>query len=180
MNVAFYVFAAVAVVAAVMTVTRLNAMHALLYLIVALLALASVFFVFGAPFAALLEVIVYAGAIMVLFVFAVMMLNLGEQAIDQERQWLSGRVWIGPSILCAILLAELVYVLAADASGEPARAVVDAESVAALLFGRYLLAVEIASMLLLAGLVGAYRVGRALEPRDERPAPERAARAARR
>src|SRR5690606_35416795 len=105
MNVAFYVFAAVAVVAGVMTVTRLNAMHALLHLIVALLALASVFFVFGAPFAALLEVIVYAGAIMVLFVFAVMMLNLGEQAIDQERQWLSGRVWIGPSILCAILLA---------------------------------------------------------------------------
>ena len=55
-----------------------NAVHALLYLVVSLLAVAVVFFTLGAPFVAALEVIIYAGAIMVLFVFVVMMLNLGD------------------------------------------------------------------------------------------------------
>ena len=64
--------------ATVMMITRLNAVHALLYLIVSLLAVAVVFYTLGAPFVAALEVIIYAGAIMVLFVFVVMMLNLGE------------------------------------------------------------------------------------------------------
>ena len=63
-------------------------MHALLYLVVSLLSVALIFFMLGAPFAAALEVIVYAGAIMVLFVFVVMMLNLGPQTAAQERQWL--------------------------------------------------------------------------------------------
>ena len=63
----------------------LNAVHALLYLIVSLLAVAVVFYVLGAPFVAALEVIIYAGAIMVLFVFVVMMLNLGEHAVSMEN-----------------------------------------------------------------------------------------------
>ncbi len=174
MNAAFYLAAAVATVATGFAVTRLNAMHALLYLIVSLLALALELFLLGAPFAAALEVIVYAGAIIVLFVFAVMMLNLGEATIRQEREWLSGRAWIGPAVLCAILLAELAYVLAigpaAPSPGGPQH--VGAEPVALLLFGPYLLAVEIAPMLLLAGLVGAYRIGREL---DRDPEPARAA-----
>ena len=61
-------------------------MHALLYLIVSLLAVALVFFTLGAPFVAALEVIIYAGAIMVLFVFVVMMLNLGARAVAREER----------------------------------------------------------------------------------------------
>ena len=61
-------------------------MHALLYLIVSLLAVAVVFFTLGAPFVAALEVIIYAGAIMVLFVFVVMMLNLGQDAERTKRR----------------------------------------------------------------------------------------------
>src|SRR5690606_36152945 len=119
MTAAFYVFGAVAVAATILTITRVNAMRALLYLVVSLLAVAAIFFVLGAPFAAMLEIIVYAGAIMVLFVFAVMMLNLGEVTIEQERRWLWPQLWIGPGILSAILLIELVYLLAIGELGPP-------------------------------------------------------------
>ena len=81
----------VAVVASLLVVTRSNAVHALLYLIVSLLGAAVVFSTLGAPFAAALEVILYAGAIMVLFVFVLMMLDLRGGAIERERSWLAGR-----------------------------------------------------------------------------------------
>ncbi|HET7675891.1 MAG TPA: NADH-quinone oxidoreductase subunit J, partial [Gammaproteobacteria bacterium] len=99
MIVVFYVSALVAVAATVMTITRTHAVHALLYLIVSLLAVAIIFYLLGAPFAAALEVITYAGAIMVLFVFVVMMLNLGEATQKQERRWLNPRMWGGPALL---------------------------------------------------------------------------------
>jgi NADH-quinone oxidoreductase subunit J len=93
MTVVFYTAGAVAIASTVMAITRLDAVHALLYLIVSLLAVALTFFTRGAPFIAALEIIIYAGAIMVLFVFVVMMLNLGPAAIAQERQWLRPRMW---------------------------------------------------------------------------------------
>ena len=80
MDAVFYIAAAVAILATIMVITRLNAVHALLYLIVSLLSVAVVFYTLGAPFIAALEVIIYAGAIMVLFVFVVMMLSRCSQA----------------------------------------------------------------------------------------------------
>lgn len=161
MEIAFYIAAVVAVVATVMVITRLNAVHALLYLIVSLLAVALVFFLLGAPFAAALEVIIYAGAIMVLFVFVIMMLNLGKGAVAQENRWLTPSMWIGPGILSLILLIELTYFLTAQQnSGLSNPKVVEPKQVGNILFGPYLLAVELAAMLLLAGLVGAYHLGR--------------------
>src|SRR5258707_231214 len=106
MQALFYVAAAVAIFSTLMTITRLNAVHALLYLIVSLLAVAVVFYVLGAPFIAALEVITYAGAIMVLFVFVVMMLNLGQRAIQMESGWLRPGIWTGPAVLAAVLIAE--------------------------------------------------------------------------
>ena len=168
MNVVFYLAAAVAVVATLLVITRLNAVHALLYLIVSLLSVALIFFTLGAPFVAALEVIVYAGAIMVLFVFAIMMLNLGPQATDQERQWLQPGMWIGPAVLAAILLAGVIYALAQGPATLPrAGGAVDPQQVGMALFGPYVLGVELASMLLLAGLVGAYHLGRRDAPSEE-------------
>jgi NADH-quinone oxidoreductase subunit J len=156
----FYGAAAVAVAATLLTITRLDAVHALLYLVVSLLAVAVTFFTLGAPFVAVLEVIIYAGAIMVLFVFVVMMLNLGQAAAAQERRWLQPSMWIGPVILLAILLLEVLVLLAGGGGPAPAAGIVGPKQVGAALFGPYLLGVELASMLLLAGLVGAYHLGR--------------------
>jgi len=155
----FYIAATIALVSTFMVLTKFEASHALIYLIISLLAAAVIFFVVGAPFAAVLEILVYAGAIMVLFVFVVMMLNMGDAAIEQEREWLNFRMWIFPSILALVLLAEVVIVLSGDnqlMSGQT----VGPKEVGMSLFGPYVLAVEIASMLLLAGLVGAYQLGR--------------------
>lgn len=160
-NVFFYVAATIAVLATVLVITGRNPVHALLNLVVSLLAVAGMFFMLGAPFAGALEIIVYAGAIMVLFVFVVMMLNLGPATVDQERRWLRPKVWIAPSLLSLLLLGGLLYTLLGDAKATPAAlAVVDAKQVGIVLFGPYLLAVELASMLLLAALVAAYHLGR--------------------
>jgi NADH-quinone oxidoreductase subunit J len=157
---AFYIAAIVAVIATVMVITNTSAVHALLYLVVSLLAVAIIFYVLGASFAAALEVIVYAGAIMVLFVFVVMMLNLSEAAARQEQQWLSPWIWAGPASLSAVLLGELVYMLWQGAAPPVGGTIVSPRQVGALFFGPYVVAVELASMLLLAGLVGAYHLGR--------------------
>jgi NADH-quinone oxidoreductase subunit J len=158
MELAFYIAGAVAVLSTVLMLTRLNVVHALLYLIVSLLGVAVVFYVLGAPFVAALEIIIYAGAIMVLFVFAVMMLNLGEHAAEMEKQWLTPGIWTGPVLLASILLIEVVYLVRGGTAGLGA-GVVEPKEVGIALFGPYLIGVELASMLLLAGLVGAYHLG---------------------
>lgn len=109
MEFAFYICGLIAILATLRVVTHTNPVHALLYLIISLLAIAGVFFSLGAYFAGALEIIVYAGAIMVLFVFVVMMLNLGGTEIEQERKWLQPGIWIGPAILSAVLLVVIVY-----------------------------------------------------------------------
>lgn len=160
MNVLFYIAAAVAVGSTVMVITRLNAIHALLYFIVSLFAVALIFFLLGAPFIAVLEIIIYAGAIMVLFVFVVMLLNLGQQSIEQERRWLDPGMWVGPTMLATVLLAELGYILAQGHGAAASTTTVTPKEVGQVLLGPYLLGVEMASMLLLAGLIGAYHLGR--------------------
>jgi NADH-quinone oxidoreductase subunit J len=155
----FYLASAVALVATILAMTRANAIHALIYLIVSLLAVAVIFFIIGAPFAAALEIVIYAGAIMVLFVFVIMMLNLGEEGDARERQWLQPRIWSGPAALSLVLLGELLYLMS-TITGPASIGVVSAKTVGMALFGPYVLAVELASMLLLAGLVGSYHLGR--------------------
>lgn len=156
----FWIASLVAVVSTVMVITRLNAIHAVLYLIVSLLSVAVIFLTLGAPFVAALEVIIYAGAIMVLFVFVVMLLNLGQVAVDQESQWLSTRAFVGPSLLAVILLAEMVYVLTAREAHAAEITTVEPKQVGIALFGPYLIGTELAGILLLGGLVGAFHIGR--------------------
>lgn len=160
MQILFYSAAVVAVIATLQVIANANAVHALLYLILSLLASAVVFYLMGAYFAALLEVIIYAGAIMVLFVFVVMMLNLGPQTLEQEQRWLEPAVWRWPTTLAAVLLTEFLYVLLGE-NGEAAIGhIVSPKEVGVTLLGPYVIAVELASMLLLAGLVGAYHLAR--------------------
>jgi NADH-quinone oxidoreductase subunit J len=152
-NAVFALSALVAVAATVMVITRRNAVHALLYLVVSLLAVAVIMLLLGAAFVAALEVIIYAGAIMVLFVFVIML--IGPESIAVKP-----RAWIGPSLLGAILLCELAWVLARGPATMHPVTEVGPKLVGMALFGPYLLGAEVAAFLLLAGLVGAFHLGR--------------------
>ena len=159
MIVLFYLAASIAVISTLCVIVQTNIVHALIYLILSLLAVAVIFFLLGAPFAAVLEAIVYAGAIMVLFLFVIMMLNMGQHSRDQERGWISLRVFAAPTLMAAILLAQLLNVLG-DYQFDLAPKEIGVLEVGILLFGPYVLAVELASILLLAGLVAAYHLAK--------------------
>jgi NADH-quinone oxidoreductase subunit J len=161
-----YVTGCIAVIATIMVISRANAVHAVLYLIVSLLAVAIIFFILGAPFAAALEVIIYAGAIMVIFIFVIMMLNVNKETVAREKKWMAPAGWIGPAILSAVLLSEFIYIFAKSGTRQINAAVLGPKEVGMSLFGPYLLGVELASMLLLSGLIGAYYLGR--RQRDDR------------
>ena len=163
MNLLFYLAAAIAVISTLLVITRVNAVHALLYMIVSLLAVALIFFLMGAPFIAAMEVIIYAGAIMVLFVFVIMMLNLGPQSVEQERQWFDLHAWPGVVFMAAFLLIELIYVLWTGSTRLVMATQLSPQQVSIALFGPYLLGIELASLLLLSGLVGAFHLARHLK-----------------
>jgi NADH-quinone oxidoreductase subunit J len=159
MNVVFYIAAGVAIVATVLTITRTNVVHALLCFVCSLLATSVMFYVVGAPFVAALVVIINAGAIMVLFVFVIMMLNLGPHSAKREWARLKFWVWLAPGLLSLVLLAALIYSFVASGGDRTAGLTVAPDAVGAALFGPYLVGVELASTLLLAGLLGAYHFG---------------------
>jgi NADH-quinone oxidoreductase subunit J len=158
MNVFFYIAAAVAIFSTIMAISGRNAIHSLLYLILSLLAISVIFYLLSAPFIAALEVIIYAGAIMVLFIFVTMMLNIGIER-ETEKKWLKPRMWIIPSILAAILLVNLLLVLKNVKPVAPDQEAILPKQVGISLFSTYLLAVEIAAILLMAGVIGAYHLG---------------------
>lgn len=159
MNIIFFIAAASAIISSILAITNKNAIHALLYLILSLLSVSVVFYIIGAPFAAALEVIVYAGAIMVLFIFVVMMLNIGMER-ELEKKWLSPRMWILPSVMAAILLGIFIYVLKMFHPEQTGAETIGPKQVGISMFTTYLLAVEISGILLLAGITGAYHLGK--------------------
>lgn len=160
MSTLFYLSSFIAIIATIMVITRYQPIHALLYLVVSFLAVAMIFLSLGAPFVAVLEIIIYAGAIMVLFIFVVMMLNLDKDTALQEKKWLQPKVWIGPSLLALVLLGEMVLLLLKGNNSALKVSVVAPRSVALSLYGEYILAVELAGFLLMAGIVGAAHIGK--------------------
>ncbi|MCS5932853.1 NADH-quinone oxidoreductase subunit J [Klebsiella pneumoniae subsp. pneumoniae] len=107
MEFAFYICGLIAILATLRVVTHTNPVHALLYLIISLLAIAGVFFSLGAYFAGALEIIVYAGAIMVLFVFVVMMLNLAAPRSNRSASGCSRGSGLARPSLSAVLLVVI-------------------------------------------------------------------------
>lgn len=160
MAVIFYISAAIAIIATLIAITRLNPVHALLYFIVSLLATGLIFFVLGAPFAAAVVVIINAGAIMVLFVFVVMMLKPSAEAKERGKKRISSKLQPLAFLLALILLAEFVYVLMKNAKNIFANQVIGPKQIGLALFGPYLLAVEMISIVLLVGLLGAHHLSR--------------------
>ncbi len=160
MDIVFYIASIIAIASTFMVITRKNAVHALLYLIVSLLSVAVIFYLLGAHYVAALEVIIYAGAIMVLFIFVVMILNLGKESEKEEDRLLSPSVWRGPVVLSFILFLEFLYVLVHNGVMNFGGVQVEPKQIGISLFTTYILGVELAAMLLMAGIIGAYHLGK--------------------
>ncbi|MEJ7679743.1 MAG: NADH-quinone oxidoreductase subunit J [Segetibacter sp.] len=160
MPILFYISSLVAIIATIMVITRYQPIHALLYLVVSFMAVALIFLSLGAPFMAVLEIIVYAGAIIVLFIFVVMMLNLGRETAIQEKQWLQPKVWAGPSLLALVLLAQLVILLTKETAVNMNVQPVEIKQISLSLYRKYILALELTGFLLMAGIVGAAHIGK--------------------
>lgn len=103
---------------------------------------------------------------MVLFVFVVMLLDLGREGLEQERRWCAAVAWWGPGLLGGLLLAEFGYAALMLPAGHLGVQAVSPQEVGFALYSRYGLAVELVSLVLLAGLVGAYHVGRRLRDHE--------------
>ncbi len=159
LGVIFYLLAMITVVATVLAITRRNIMHAIVYLIISFLATALLFYLLGAPFLALLEVIIYAGAIMVLFLFIVMMIQIKPSA----RTWGAALKQWWPALVLGVIAVALAGVMIfAESSGQAYLRNVQAGPVifGQFIFRTYWFPVEIASFLLLIALVGALYLGR--------------------
>jgi len=145
----FYILAIVILVATALAITRRQPVHAVLYLIVAFLGTAALFFLLGAPFLAAFMVILYTGAIMVLFLFVIMLFQPSSGGLGLISEW-------GPATLLGVVfLAVAVAMVFKDpGSGIVLQgAVVDPRDFGHFLFDRYWLAIEIVSILLLVALV---------------------------
>jgi len=154
----FYFFAGLAILSAVLVVTAKNVVHSAVFLITALLATAGIFLQLHAEFLFIVQLILYAGGIMVLFVFVIMLVNLDVSLhqVQFNRQW-----WLG-LLLALVLGAHLVIAIAVGRSGLPLGQPAPASSlepstqlVGRTLFTSYMVPFEIASVLLLVAMIGA-------------------------
>jgi NADH-quinone oxidoreductase subunit J len=156
----FYFFAAVAVVGALMTITRRNAVHSAVYLVLTFVAISAIYVLLGAEFLFAVQVLVYAGGIMVLFLFVIMLVNL-----EEPRRFSGGRLRLGASVIVTLLLfvtLGLAFVREGAPVTAPATAMGEGnlQLIGWVLYRQYLLPFEAVSLLLLVAMVGAIILGR--------------------
>jgi len=155
----FYLLAVIMIISTVLAITRRFLVHSVVFLIISFLATGLLFYLLGAPFLAALEVIIYAGAIMVLFLFIVMTLVVeerGKKGLESFRQWI-------PAIVLSVISFFVAGVLLFEAPGSRETLPAGLATPAAFgqfIFKNYWFPVEIASFLLLIGLVGTLYLGR--------------------
>jgi len=158
----FYALAAVVTISTGMAITRRSPVHAVAYLVVSFLGTAILFYLLGAPLLAALEVVIYAGAIMVLFLFIIMTIEVEES----ENLLPAALKWTFPVVMACICLAVGAVLLYLSPDGASLLGVVMAmpTEFGTFLFDRYWYPIEIASLLLFVGLVGALYLGRSGKP----------------
>jgi NADH-quinone oxidoreductase subunit J len=154
----FYALAAIMIASTVLAVTQNNIVYAVLYLVVSFLGTGLLFFLLGAPLLAAFEVIIYAGAIMVLFLFIVMMLKVETepQKATRDNHYL---VAFGTCGLYFFICAVLVYFSSPKANLAMQAAMASPESFGRFLFQQHWLSIEIVSLLLLIALIGVLQLG---------------------
>jgi NADH-quinone oxidoreductase subunit J len=164
----FYLFGIIAMVSAVLFVTRKSPVAAALWLVNTMFCLAALYVLMDAPFIGVIQVLVYAGAIMVVFLFVIMLLNLGHPGEIADSRGLVGKLIAG--LVGLALIAEVFTLLKARTpelltlpQGYAAQEVMRTGAIAPIagpLFNEYLLAFEVTSVLLLAAIVGAVILGK--------------------
>ena len=167
-NIIFYIAAAVVICATGLAITRKSAVHAVCYLVISFMGTAVIFYILGAPLLAALEVIIYAGAIMVLFLFVIMMVKDTPSPLDKPsriKKWLPAMILAGISSFAAGLL---VFAHSGNRLRPPA-VMGTPQEFGRILFQEYWFPVEIASLLLLAALIGALYLGRRNDPPEDAP-----------
>ena len=170
----FYFFGAVAVIASLLVIAQRNPVYSVLLLIASFGALSGLYILLDAPFVAVVQIIVYAGAIMVLFLFVVMLLNAPHEETDFDERThpllRPGPMRFG-AVLAVALIAELAWALSRSGSSATF-STTPVTSVAAIgrsLFTDYAFQFEVTSVLILVAMVGAVLMAR----REERPGGKR-------
>ncbi len=160
----FYVLAAIILMTTAVAITRRNLVHAVVYLVFSFFGSAMMFYLFGAPLLAVLEVIIYAGAIMILFLFIIMMVNVEafQEQMFPIQQWL-------PLAMIGILYLIIGGIIVTSAPGTGVIleiAMAEPKAFGEYLFQKHWLSIEIVSLLLLVALVGALHLGRRKSKKD--------------
>lgn len=158
----FWIFAIVSVACGVMVVLHRNPMNSAIYLVVTMLCLAGLYILLMGAFIAVIQVLVYAGAVMVLMLFVIMMLNLREETLRREGR---PAVWVFAGIIGFIVvlrLARLFPDAPADLAMAPDFGTI--EAVGSQLFAQYMLPFELTSVLLLIAIIGAVILGKRTTP----------------
>lgn len=156
----FWALALVGMACGVMVVWHRNPMSSAIYLVVTMLCLAGLYVLLGGLFVAVIQVLIYAGAVMVLMLFVVMMLNLGEETLQREGTPLA---WAMAGIVGLILVIRLGVLFGAYAGGALAERAAEfgtIQATGAKLFGDYALPFELTSILLLVAIIGAVILAR--------------------
>jgi NADH-quinone oxidoreductase subunit J len=164
----FYLFAAVAVLASLLVIAQRNPIYSVLFLIASFGALSGLYVLLEAPFVAVIQIIVYAGAIMVLFLFVVMLLNAPHEDTEEDlergvRLPSAGRVRVFGALLAIALVVELIWVVLASRRAPIAIAGEGVSSVRVIgrtLFTAYAFPFEVTSVLILVALVGSVVLAR--------------------
>jgi NADH-quinone oxidoreductase subunit J len=153
----FYILAVVTIIATLFAITEKHAVHAIVYLVSSFFSLSVIFYLLGAPLVAVFEVIIYAGAIMVLFLFVIMMLDLGH---PEKARRPGGREWWPAAVLSAVTFGASMALFGAHPPAIPAGVSFGIRDFALVLFRKYGIAIEIISLQLLFALVGALYLGK--------------------
>ncbi|TWJ18886.1 NADH-quinone oxidoreductase subunit J family protein [Geobacter argillaceus] len=162
----FYILAVVTVVGTILAITEKHPVHAIVYLVTSFFALAVIFYLLAAPVVAVFEVIIYAGAIMVLFLFVIMMLDLGHP----EKAWRPHlREWWPALLLGGIILGAIVTLAAGARTSSGAAPPVSVREFSRVLFQKYGVAVEVISMQLLFAVVGTLYLGKRRKANPSQP-----------
>jgi len=166
-SVLFYILATATLLAILMCITRRNPVHAVIYLVNGLFDIALIFYLLGAPLVAAWELIIYAGAIMVLFLFIIMMLELAPTTETEGPGW---QRWVPVLLLAAVLLGCTLIIIFTDPTGSVGSYHASPREFGLVLFRDYGLAVEVVSFQLMFAAVGAFYVGKSDWKRRSRSA----------